>query len=260
MSTDDGRRARLQQRLEQAAALGEIDINEYDELCATIWNVENAEESPALDAIAGRLERLEGNRRTHGGAGYGNAGPSGHGGSGYGNGGPTGHGIAGPSGNGDNRPANPYGSNPYGAVGPGPSRGGAHPPEASFGRGNVPARFTVSNLPEHSRQDGKATIFGEKTFAGSWAPKNETTWWSTFGELNLDLTRADLPSHRIVLDLQAFFSEIVITVPFGTSVALDVSTPMTDVVNHLNPNAEPNGLTVVIEGIAMFCELKVSEG
>ncbi|WJZ00484.1 hypothetical protein CHAN_09400 [Corynebacterium hansenii] len=150
---------------------------------------------------------------------------------------------------------NPYGPTPHGAV----ARGADQPYESSFGRGSAPARFTISNSPDTPRQNGTATVFGSKEMSGWWSPKNETTWWSVFGELKLDLSRAELPSDNIVLDLQSFFSEIEITVPSGTRVIMDMTTPMTEVINHLNPNAQPNGLTVVLDGIVMFGEIKIRE-
>ncbi|KGF19055.1 hypothetical protein, partial [Corynebacterium freneyi] len=57
--TPHERRQHLQSRLETAVGRAELSIGEYDELCARVWDDELADDSPELDAIAGRLERIE---------------------------------------------------------------------------------------------------------------------------------------------------------------------------------------------------------
>lgn len=60
----------LQSRLEDAVGRGELTIDEYDDLCARVWADDVGDDSPELDAVAGRLERIESARgRGAGGVG-----------------------------------------------------------------------------------------------------------------------------------------------------------------------------------------------
>lgn len=207
MDNDDGRRARLQQRLENAVARGDLNIDEYSDLCAAVWDTSHDEDSPELDAIAGRLERLdEARARTNPGQGH---------------------------------------DGPGASISP---------------HRNLPAgRHTIGVTPPADRQKGSPAIFGDHEIEGRWAPQPETTWWSVFGETKIDLTEADFPGERLVLDVQSSFSEVRVTVPRGTRVVVNATAILSEVKQRQDPDAEANGLTVVIDGVLIFGELKIRE-
>lgn len=208
------RRDRLQARLEEAVGRGEITISEYEDACARVWSVDYGDDSTELDAVAGKLQRLEEareHRRSAGGA------PS----------------------------ANPH-------HGSGVARTGST---------NVPAPQAGGHdvtRPE-DRQAGSPAIFSEKKYRGRWAPRQDTTWWGLFGEVKLDLRDADWPADRLVLDFQSTFSEASIIVPPGTAV-LDETTPVFGEVKISTSASVPrNGLTVVLQGILIFSDVRVKD-
>lgn len=214
-----GRRERLQSRLEDAVGRGELSIDEYDSLCAQVWDAERDDESGELDSIAGRLERIESARPA-------DAAPA-----------PEPMQIA--------RTDNPYRQ-------PDPYR-----PRTPDGTGGGAA--LVGRTPDDERQDGRPAIFSDKKLSGRWAPKATTTWWGLFGDVKLDLREADWPAERIVLDFQSAMSETTIIVPPGTTIVDDTTAVFGDVSIKTSQTTPSNGLTVVLDGILMMSDLKVRD-
>ena len=141
-----------------------------------------------------------------------------------------------------------------------PGQGYDGPGASISPRRNLPAgRHTIGVTPPADRQKGSPAIFGDHEIEGRWAPQPETTWWSVFGETKIDLTEADFPGERLVLDVQSSFSEVRVTVPRGTRVVVNATAILSEVKQRQDPDAEANGLTVVIDGVLIFGELKIRE-
>lgn len=217
--TPHERREHLQARLETAVGRAELSIREYDELCARVWDDELADDSPELDAIAGRLERIESARPA------------------------------------DTAPApDPLhaarSDNPYRQPDPYRPR-----PEGRTDHGLE----LVGRTPDSDRQEGRPTLLSDKKFTGRWAPRADTTWWALFGEVKLDLRQADWPAERIVLDFQALCSDAKIIVPPGTTIVDDTTALLGEVKNKTSSTAPANGLTVVLDGFLFMSDLIVRD-
>lgn len=214
-----GRRESLQARLEVAVGRGEMTIDEYDSLCGRVWDAGHDDDSTELDAVAGRLERLESARAPETGRS-----PS--------------PGPPAPS-------ANPYRNpDPYR---PRPADGAA------------PGKELVGPTPDDDRQSGTPAIFSDKTFTGRWAPQATTTWWGIFGDVKLDLREANWPAARIELDFQSAFSDATVIVPPGTIVVDRTTSILGEVSIKTSSTAPANGLTVILDGVLVFGDIKVRD-
>ena len=183
---------------------GELTIADYEDLCARVWDAAHDDDSDELDAIAGRLERLESAREPE-------------------------------------SPAAPV------------RRGGGTSPTP------VDGAALVGATPAADRQSGTSAVLSDKKLTGRWAPMVETTWWSFFGDVKLDLREADWPAERIVLDFQSALSDVTIIVPPGTAIVDDTTGILGAVKIKTSANAPANGLTVVLDGVLMGSDVKVRD-
>ncbi|MFD5867790.1 LiaF domain-containing protein [Corynebacterium sp. NPDC060344] len=241
----NSRRDRLQSRLEVAVGRGELSIGDYDDLCARVWDAGCDDESPELDAIAGRLERIEAARPSGAAPGPDPLGTA-HSGNPYRQPDPY-------------RPRGAHGGDIAHTGGPGGDVARRGSGSASgAGAGSTGAEL-VGNTPESERQDGRAALFSDRKMRGRWAPKATTTWWGVFGDVKLDLREADWPSDRIVLDFQSAMSETTIIVPPGTTIIDDTTVILGEVKIKASESAPANGLTVVIDGILLMSDLTIRD-
>lgn len=197
-------------------------MEEYDDLCTRVWDAGCDDASPELDAIAGRLERIESERPADAAPGSGHLQ------------------IA-------------QSTNPYRQPDPYRPR-----PEGALDR-TADGAALVGRTPDDQRQDGRPAIFSDKSLTGRWAPRATTTWWELFGDVKLDLREADWPSERIVLDFQSAMSDTTIIVPPGTVIVDETTAILSDVKIKTSRTAPANGLTVVLDGVLIFGDLKVKD-
>lgn len=71
-------------------------------------------------------------------------------------------------------------------------------------------------------------LFGDVDREGVWPVRNEE-FWTIFGDIDLDMTRADLPPGETRLHFYSVFGDFEMRVPAGVGVAVSASGIATDV-------------------------------
>ena len=83
---------------------------------------------------------------------------------------------------------------------------------------------SAATQPAGSRMDNAGgrrwmvSIFGDITRSGSWPPRRRTSPFALFGDIDLDLRQARIPSDGVVINAYAPFGNIDVLVPEGAQV------------------------------------------
>lgn len=89
---------------------------------------------------------------------------------------------------------------------------------------DLPERASTTPAPRSTRRQRMVTVFGDATRSGSWRAEGELVPVSVFGDIELDLRQATVPSGEVSIKAYSPFGNIEVLVPSGVDADVNVFT------------------------------------
>lgn len=126
---------------------------------------------------------------------------------------------------------------------------------------NAPSELAPPPIREvgpPTRRRWIVSIFGDVTRSGSWPPNRRMSPFALFGDIDLDLRDATLPSGGVVIRAIAPFGDVTVLVPDGAEVDAGGFTLFgSKKIDVRSTTSREPGAPIRVTGFTLFGSLKV---
>lgn len=159
------------------------------------------------------------------------------------------------------RPAPTGGSSPDGLPVITPSQGmvtpASPPPAPRGGLDRAAGSAPIARQGDGGSDSSLVGVFGDVERAGHWRVPQHLRAFALFGDLNLDLREADLPSGEVVVEVFALCGDVRIIVPPGMEVQTEGFSVLGSTKVESGVGSDYRGPTLVVRRSGVFADLKV---